>query len=157
MQSMHALDVLLPETAVFAGMAPEHLSLIAGCAKNVRFAPGEQLFRQGEPADTFYLVREGVVSTEIWVPGRGGVRVETIEAGEIAGWSWLIPPYRWHSDAHALDTVRALAFDGACLRGKCDTDPVLGYELLRRFSVLLVESLEATRLRLIDVYGRLPA
>jgi len=154
---MHTLEVLLPETKVFAGLEADQLALIAGCARNVRFAPGEQLFRQGEPADTFYLIREGQVSSEIWVQGRGAARLETIEEGEIVGWSWLIPPYRWHSDAHALDTVRALAFDGACLRGKCDTDPALGYELLRRFSGLLVESLEATQLRLIDVYGRLPA
>ncbi len=154
---MQTLDTLLPETAAFAGMRPEHLELIAGCAKNVRFAAGEQLFREGEPADTFYLVRHGQVATEMWVPGRGGVRIETIEPGEVVGWSWLIPPYRWHFDARALDTVAAMAFDGACLRGKCDADPFLGYELLKRFSELLVANLQATRLRLLDVYGRLPA
>ncbi len=153
---MRTLETLLPGTEAFAGMTSEHLELIAGCAKNVRFAAGEQLFREGEPADWFYLVRDGEIATEIWVPGRGGVRVETIEAGELVGWSWLIPPYRWHFDARALDTVRALAFDGACLRGKFDEDPVLGYELLKRFSGLLVLALQATRLRLLDVYGRNP-
>jgi len=152
---VQTLETLLPDSEAFAGMLPEHLEVVAGCAKNVRFAPGEQLFREGEPADTFYLVRAGQVVTEIWVPGRGGVRIETIEPGELVGWSWLIPPYRCHFDGLALDTVRALAFDGACLRGKCDRDPELGYALLKRFSELLAVRLQATRLRLLDLYGRL--
>ena len=82
---------------------------------------------------------------------------QTVDEGEVLGWSWLFPPYRWHSDARALDTVRALAFDGECLRGKCLADHELGYELFARFSKLLVKEIEMTRLRLLDLYGRLPA
>jgi CRP-like cAMP-binding protein len=154
---MQTLEALVVESPIFEGLSPEHLELISGCAKNVRFAPGEQLFREGEPADTFYLVRHGEVSIEIFVPGRGPVRIDTRGEQEVVGWSWLIPPYRWHFDARALDTVRALAFDGECLRGKCDADLVLCHQLLTRFSGLLVNEIQQTRLRLLDVYGRLPA
>jgi CRP-like cAMP-binding protein len=154
---MQTLEALVVESPIFEGMAPEHLELIAGCAKNVRFAPGEQVFREGEAADTFYLVRHGEVSIEIWVPGRGAVRIDTRGEGEVVGWSWLMAPYRWHFDARALDTVRALAFDGECLRGKLADDHELGFQLLSRFSTILVEQIEQTRLRLLDVYGRLPA
>lgn len=152
---MQTLEPLILENRLFDGLEPAHVELITGCAKNVRFAPGEQLFREGDPADTFYLVRHGEVSSEIFVPGRGGVRIQTHEEGDVVGWSWLIPPYRWHSDARALDTVRALAFDGECLRGKCAADHELGYALYSRFSSLLVAEIEMTRLRLLDVYGRL--
>jgi hypothetical protein len=79
--------------------------------------------------------------------------VETIEAGEILGWSWLFPPYRSHFDARALSSVRATAFDGACLRGKCEDDPALGYDLVKRFAQVFTERLQWTRLRLLDVYG----
>ncbi len=71
---------------------------------------------------------------ETYFPARGPVTIETLEAGEVLGWSWLFPPYRWHLDARALTTVRATAFDGACLRGKCEADPALGYELMSRFA-----------------------
>ena len=154
---MQTLEALVVQSPIFEGMAPEHLELIAGCGKNVRFASGEQLFREGEPADTFCLVRHGEVSIEIWVPGRGAVRIDTRAEGEVVGWSWLLPPYRWHFDARALDTVRALAFDGECLRGKTTADHELGFELLSRFSAVLVEQIEQTRLRLLDVYGCLPS
>jgi CRP-like cAMP-binding protein len=87
------------------------------------------------------------------VAGRGALTVETVDAGDVVGWSWLFRPFRWHFDARALDPVRAIALDGACLRGKCDQDHTLGYELLNRFSPVLLERLQATQLQLIDVYG----
>ena len=111
------------------------------------------LFREGEPADTFYVVRGGTVALETFAPARGGMTIETIDAGEVIGWSWLFAPYRWHFDARALSPVRATAFDGECLRGKCEQDPALGYDLMKRFAQVLIERLQWTRLRLLDVYG----
>jgi hypothetical protein len=90
---------------------------------------------------------------ETFAPGRGALTIETIDDGEVIGWSWLFPPHRWHFDARALDLVRGVVFDAACLRGKIDTDKVFGYELLNRFSPLMLERLQATRLQLLDVYG----
>ena len=68
------------------------------------------------------------------------------------GWSWLFPPYRWHLDARAIEAVRAVAFDGACLRQKSIDDHELGYELMRRFAEVIVSRLQATRMQLLDVY-----
>jgi CRP-like cAMP-binding protein len=87
------------------------------------------------------------------VPTRGAVVIETLEAGEVVGWSWLFAPYRWHFDARALSLVRATSFDGACLRGKAESDPKLGYELMSRFAQVMIRRLQWTRLRLLDVYG----
>ncbi|MGE5691838.1 MAG: cyclic nucleotide-binding domain-containing protein [Pseudomonadota bacterium] len=150
---MKSLDQTLGEHPLFAGLAPEYLELIAGCARNCGAAAGELLMRENEPADTFFLIRRGHVTLETYAPGRGAVSIETLDAGEVLGWSWLFPPYRNQFDARALDVVRAVCFDGACLRGKCADDPVLGYELMRRFSQVMSERLDATRLRLLDVYG----
>ncbi|HUK45583.1 MAG TPA: cyclic nucleotide-binding domain-containing protein [Gaiellaceae bacterium] len=150
---MQQLEDLLAEVPFFGGLGSHELETLAGCAGNVRFAAGQNLFREGDPADTFYVVRHGSVALETFVPTRGGVMIETIEAGEVIGWSWLFEPYRWHFDARALTTVRATAFDGACLRGKCDADPALGYALMSRFAQVLIERLQWTRLRLLDLYG----
>ena len=84
---------------------------------------------------------------------RGAIVVETLDPGEIVGWSWLFPPYVWHFDARAVDDVRAVAFDGACLRGKCDQDPVLGYALMQRVAHVMYERLQDARMRLLDLYG----
>jgi CRP-like cAMP-binding protein len=147
------LETVLAEVPFLEDLGDAQLALIAGCGSNVRFREGETLFREGDPADTFYVVRHGHVSLETFVPARGPMVIETIESGEVLGWSWLFPPYRWHFDARALSLVRATAFVGACLRGKCDADPALGYALMQRFAQLLIERLQWTRLRLLDLYG----
>ena len=150
---MRTLDALIVESPVFTGLDQDQLELIAGCAQNVVFPAGDRLFGEGDPADTFFLVRHGLVALDVAVPNRGQLTLETVGPGEIVGWSWLLPPYRWHFTGRAIDLVRAIQFDGACLRGKSDDDPRLGYALLTRFSQLLVNSLQATRLQLMDVYG----
>jgi CRP/FNR family transcriptional regulator, cyclic AMP receptor protein len=144
---------LMREVPFFHGMPTEAIELIASCGSNVHFEAGRLLFREGDPADTFYLLRHGSVSIEAYVPSRGSLVIETIDAGQVVGWSWLFPPYRWHFDAHAVTDVRATAFDGACLRGKCDQDPTLGYDMTSRFARMLIERLQWTQLRLLDIYG----
>jgi CRP-like cAMP-binding protein len=79
--------------------------------------------------------------------------IETLEAGDLLGWSWLFPPHRAHFDARALTLVRATSFDGACLRQKCAAEPEFGYDIMSRFAQVLIERLQWTRLRLLDVYG----
>ena len=114
---------------------------------------GEFLFHEGDPANQFYLVRSGRVRLETLVPGRAPVVLETIQAGEVIGWSWLFPPYLWHFDAVATESVRATVFDGKCLRGKCEENHDLGYELAMRSAQIMMQRLQATRLQLLDVYG----
>jgi CRP-like cAMP-binding protein len=153
---MQTIDALLAQVPSFDGMSPDHLALIAGCASNRVFEDGEYLAREGDPANAFYVIRKGDAALEIDVAQRGALVLETLHEGELVGWSWLLAPYRTHVDVRAIGTTHTIAFDGACLRGKCDADPVLGYDLLRRFATVIVERLQATRLRLIDVYGHVP-
>ena len=150
---MRTIDDLLRDVPAFAGMRDEHLALIAGCAANRGFDEGEYLMREGTPADHFHVIRVGAVALETHVPQRGTLLIETLHPHDLVGWSWLVAPFRTHFDVRATAPTRTIAFDGACLRGKCDRDPALGYELLRRFAPLIVERLQATRLQLSDVYG----
>ena len=150
---MHTLELILAEHPFFKGLEPRYMQLITGCASNVRFDVGTSIFREGEPADRFYLIREGKVALETFAAERGSIIIETVEAGEVLGWSWLFPPYRWHLDAMARERVAAVAFDGACLRGKCHEDHLLGHLLMERFGDLMLQRLQATRLQLLDVYA----
>ena len=129
------------------------MKLIAGCGSNVHFDAGAYLFREGEAADRFYALRGGSVSIEVHAPGRAAMTLQTAAAGEILGWSWLFPPYLWQFDARAREDVKATSFDGACLRKKCDADPALGYELMKRLARIVSRRLEATRIQLLDLYG----
>lgn len=152
---LHTLEPLLRTQKFFAGLDPAHLSLIAGCASTVAFPANDFLFRAGDPATTFFLIRQGRVALEIAAAGRddGALVIATLGEGEVAGFSWLIEPHRWEFDGRAIERVLAVSMDGTCLRGKCADDPRLGYELMRRFAGLSANRLQATRLQLLDVYG----
>lgn len=149
---MEGLERIVREHPFFAGMKDEFTSLLSGCAKNVRFEAGQFLFHEGEPADQFYLLRSGRVALQIAAPARS-VTIQTVGESEIVGASWLVPPYRWGMDAKALELTRAIAMDAACLRGKCEDDHALGYELMKRFMPILIQRLQASRLQILDVYG----
>jgi CRP-like cAMP-binding protein len=153
-ETMHTLEPIIKELPIFKGLGVEQLELITGCASNERFGAGEMIFREGEPADKFYIVRSGRVAVEILVPGHGPITVETVEAGEVIGWSWLFEPYVRRFNARSVELTRVIAMDGKCLRGKCDRDTALGYELMRRFARIMQDRLQAMLLQLIDVYAK---
>jgi len=148
------LEPLLGSHRFFAGLDPAYLTLLAGCAKNVVLPAGAFVFTEGASADRFYLIRDGVLALEVAAPGRSPIVVQTLRAGDVAGFSWLVDPrHRWQADGRVVERVRALEMDGTCMRGRCEADPRLGYELMRRFAGLATALLEATRLQLLDVYG----
>lgn len=150
---MQTLEPFLAEHPFFKGLNERLLAVIVGCAKNVRFNAGEFIFRESGAADQFYIIRHGKVSLEIFTPQKGPFTIQTIDEGNVLGWSWLYPPYRWHFDARATELTRAISLDGKCLRKKIEDDHDLGYELLMRFTHVVEDRLQATRLQLLDFYA----
>lgn len=150
---MEDLQSIIREHLFFQGMNQCYIKLLSGCAKNVRFEKEEFIFREGEHADTFYCIRSGNVALEIHAAQRGIIRIDNRSQGDILGWSWIVPPHRWYCDSRAVETVRALAFDGKCLRDKCEDDVAFGYEIYKRFVTLMHRSLQATRIQLLDIYA----
>ena len=150
---METLEPILSQHPFLQGLEKEHLALVVGCASNVRFDAEELLFDEGDEAEKFYIIRSGKVAVEMFIPGKGPMVIQTLGNGEVLGWSWLFPPYKWHFDARALELTRAIALDGKCLRKKCENDANLGYVLLKRFSQVMESRLSAMRLQLLDMYG----
>lgn len=151
--TMKTIREFLPQAPIFAGLDSEELAALAGCARNVHFAEGERLLGENGDADVFYLIRHGCVRLERFVPNRGSVTVETVEEGGVVGWSWLLESRRAHVDARADSPVAATAFDGSCLRAKLAANHELAQTLMYRLTQALIERLEATQLRMLDVYG----
>ena len=150
--TMETLERILIEHPFFSGIKEEYMELLVGCASNTRFEAGQFILREGEDADKFYLLRQGKVALEIYSPERGSVNIQTLQDGDILGWSWLVPPYKWRFDARAMELTRAIALDAKCLREKCERDHDLGYELLKRFSQVMTQHLTASRLQALNVY-----
>ncbi|MFO0792905.1 MAG: cyclic nucleotide-binding domain-containing protein [Candidatus Brocadiaceae bacterium] len=150
---MHILESYLAEHPFLKGLEPHHIKTIADCASDIQFDAGQSILHEGDEANNFYVIRHGKIAIKLFSAERGSLTIQTIGAGEVLGWSWLIPPYRWRFDAQAIEITRAVALDARCLRNKCEQDHDLGYELLKRFSSIVAHRLEATCLQLLDFYG----
>jgi CRP-like cAMP-binding protein len=150
---MRTIEQYLPDHPFFEGLDAPTLALVAGCATNISLAAGQYLCREGDPADRFFVVRRGRVAIEVHGPSAGTLVLDTADEGDVVGWSWLVPPYRSTFDARAAEATGVVAFDGACLRGKCENDPRLGYELMQRVSKVMNGRLVAAQVRLLDLYG----
>jgi CRP-like cAMP-binding protein len=135
------------------GMSPEQLGTLASAARDISFPARHRLFEDGGYATRFWLIRSGHVALDLHVPGEGPVVIETIGMGELLGWSWLFPPYRWAFGATAVTAVEAFEFDAPDVRECCSADPELGYELNQRVARVLAKRLQATRIRLIARSG----
>ena len=148
---MEDLSRVLQSHPFLADLAPEHLAFISGCARNMRFRPGEYLMREGDREDQLYLIRQGAVTIEMPAPGRDAICLETIGAGDVLGVSCLTPTAA-HLDCRARETVLAIAIDNACLQRKMNEDPRLGYAISMRLLERTYERLTRTRLQRLDVY-----
>lgn len=145
-----SLEPVLKSHPFFKGLSSEHLALVAGCAKNVVCREGF-LFKEKDPANEFYLIREGLLNLEV-ASRSGPIVIDRMGPGDIVGWSWLFPPYHWKFDGRVVEPLHLISLAGACLRAKCETDTRLGFDLMQRFNAVLIDRLQATRLSLVEAY-----
>ena len=148
------IESVLKGHPFFRDLEASQLGAIAECVSEAQYNAGDYIFKEGQPSEQFELIRSGEVALEIFVPGKGPVIIQTIGENSIMGWSWLVPPYKKQYDARASKLVRALVFDGKRIRGLCEQDPKLGYELLKRFSKIMSDRLWAARIQIMDVYAK---
>lgn len=148
---MKKIEDILETAPFFEGLGKKPLRLIESCARPVSFKLRQFIFREGDPADSFYLITSGSVSIETHAPHQD-LLIQTLGKGEVLGWSWLFPPCRWRFSSRALFPSEAIEVNGKKLRAQCEKDHDLGYELIKRFTRIVTERLEATRLQLLDLY-----
>ncbi|MCR4318463.1 MAG: cyclic nucleotide-binding domain-containing protein [Planctomycetes bacterium] len=147
-----ALLIAITQHKFCTGLSDAHLKTLASMAEAVSIEPGRFLIREGGKADRFYLIRTGKLFIEMYAPGRGAVPITTIGTGDVLGWSWSLPPYRWHFDAKALTLTRVVSLDANKLKDRCDEDHDFGYEIIKRLLLVAQNRLQQTRMHMLDLY-----
>lgn len=141
------------ETRLLVALPVAHRDRLMTLAEQISFDQDTRIFEEGSTADRFWVLRSGSVSLDLKVPGRRRVTVATLGPGDLLGWSWLFPPYKWDFGAEAFSPVRAYEFDGAAVRALCESEPTLGLDLVRTITQILAHRLVATRTKLIEQYA----
>ncbi len=134
----------------FVTLHPRHQEELAILARRCKFQSGDAMLRAGDAARTFYVIGHGIVNLTSAIPGGGSRTIQTLSDGDVLGWSWLFPPYRWHFDAQAATLVRAIAFDAALVRHLCEEDHELGFYLMRQFANVMLGRLQTARAQLLE-------
>jgi CRP-like cAMP-binding protein len=133
----------------FRDMKPEYRDILASGTTEMTFKPGQILFREGDPANQFYLIQSGRIALEAHGPSNGTVVVQRLGVGEVLGWSWLFPPFMWHFQARAEEPTKAIVLSGAHLLVAAERDREFGYELMKRVAQVVIQRLQATRKQLL--------
>jgi CRP/FNR family transcriptional regulator, cyclic AMP receptor protein len=142
----------LAEHPILTGLGEDLLASLAAHTRTVRFPAASRIFDEGQVADRFWLVCDGQVALDLHVPGRGTLLVDMVSPGAVLGWSWLFPPYRWRFGATAAAPTRAMEIEAGPVRELAANDAEFGRATYQRFSEVAVGRLQATRLRLLDVF-----
>jgi CRP-like cAMP-binding protein len=142
---------MLSQLPFFHDFSMDSLRLVSACAMHVRLEPGAEIFREGDPADRFYVILDGTIGIDACRADGTRDRLQVLGPGEVAGWSWLLPPHVWQFSATTLEPVNAICFAGTRLRQACETEPALGYHLVRAMAVGLVQRLQAARRRVLEL------
>ncbi len=150
--SKNILTKTLQEIEFLHDIAPEHLEQIAEIAHIREFDESDVVFRQGQAAESLYLVMFGNVSVEASMPGLGCRQILTVGPGELLGWSSLLEQSCYTTWARTPESARLLQIDVGRLLRICDRDPQFGYELMRRAALALAKRLNKTRNQLLDAY-----
>ncbi|QUQ64062.1 Crp/Fnr family transcriptional regulator [Kutzneria sp. CA-103260] len=137
---------------LLTGLSQTHIAVLSGAAQEVTFAAGDRLFTEGTPARGCWLVQRGCVAIDAGIPGRGPVVVQTVGPGEVVGWSWLVDPPRWHFGAVAVAPTVAIELDTDQLRAFAEHDPTFGYPVAVAMLAMVLDRLQTTRARLLDLY-----
>lgn len=147
------LNAYLKIHPMFSQLAPKHLELLAQHVEEKAFAKQDALFKQGDNADSFFVLLAGEVS--VGVPAVAGLPlvVQTLGINEVLGWSWLIPPYKWAFEAEVTQDSRVLVFDGKALRQAAERDNAFGYALMKQFAGLMSERLRAARSKMMESWA----
>jgi CRP/FNR family cyclic AMP-dependent transcriptional regulator len=147
------LEPYLSDHPFLKGMPKNYIEEMVGCASNVRFDEGQYVFREGDESTHFYFIRHGKLAIELFRPNKGALVVQTLGPGDVLSWSWLFPPHYRNLDCRAVELTRAIALDGKCMLEKLNQDRDLALEIMKRFSHIMEQELEALRLNLADMYG----
>src|SRR3954468_6604837 len=143
---------LLNEHPFTEAFWPEHVTRLASMAAETHFAAGELIFQEGDRSSLFYLLISGNVALEVVSPGRP-VRVATLLAGDVLGWSSITGENGKQFQARALEPIHALGFDGARLCHACEQDYAFGFIFMRSVLTVISGRLHSMRTQLLEVYS----
>jgi CRP-like cAMP-binding protein len=140
---------VLKKCEIFDGLSEAELDKVEALVEAVTFESGNYLMKEDEKGGRFYVVLKGRVEVEIQHPAtKEQTKIASVRAGELLGEMCLVDGTRRSASGRAAGEVKAIAIEDAKLRALMDSDPAIGYRLMRSIARLLASRVRDTNLRL---------
>jgi CRP-like cAMP-binding protein len=137
----------LASTPLFQKLDREQLEFLGDHFEVITLSGRETLRKAGAPADTFYIVMEGLV--DLYTRDKKQPKlVQTVGVGNVIGWSWAVAPYKWSYEVRAQTPAILAEFDAKAIKEKCSEDPAFGYAVMKRICDLMLDRLNHVRTQL---------
>jgi len=155
---MAILDVI-QECHVFKRLSSEQCQKLVSISREETYQGGEYVFRQGDQAQSLYVVEEGEVVLQLDLapsPGQGPPQwatLDIIKKGQAFGWSAIVEPHGFTTSAQAIQRCKCVAIDGVQLLNLMESDSILGYRVLKELSQVIASRLVRTRQALLTERG----
>ena len=141
---------MLTTQPFFDHLEPEFTEFIVDSAVIEQYDTHSYLFYEGDPATNFYCILTGSIGIQVFAGERGFVDIQELGPGDLAGWSWLFPPYKWFFSGEVIEPIRVISFDAVALRKICEENNDFGFEMAMRSASLVVQRVSETRNKLVE-------
>jgi CRP-like cAMP-binding protein len=144
----------------FGSLSDAQIKALAMIAEEKSIAKGAVIFKEGAPAEAFYLLIDGGVSlyfegnVEYQPKTRKDFLVGEINPGEVFAISALIAPYVYTTTVRADKNCQVVKFDATALNGLIEKDPKLNCTLMQNIANVAMERLAYTRVQLAAAWAK---
>jgi CRP/FNR family transcriptional regulator, cyclic AMP receptor protein len=148
-------EALLASVKVFSGLEPRELAEIASVAVPRTYDRGEIIFREGDPGDTCYVVRDGTVSIQREHPDGRTRALAELRHGAIFGELSMFGAETRSATAEVLEPASLVAILRADMQRVIRSSPDIAFKMLAELAdrVRLVNE-QLTRQSFQTVAGR---
>lgn len=137
---------------IFLDLKPFQLARLATVASLIELEPGVELITEGNPLDFTYILLEGDMTVENFVPAHGNVLTSHLGPLDICGWSALTPVVRQRTGTvKSLTPCRLVKLDSRQLIPMCEEDHDIGYCVYKRLANVAARTFLTTRLQLMNL------
>ena len=127
----------LKKIVIMSHLKDDMLDRIISITDFLKFEDQETIFKQGDIANRFYMVKRGKVLLEQRIAEKVTVSIGSIKPGFAFGWSTMIEEGYYTTDAVCAEPCEIFSMRGNKLRALCEKDPYMGYLLSLRLLVIL--------------------
>ena len=124
---------LLRNIPLFSKIEPSKLKLLAFASDRLTFAPGQELFHQGDPGDAAYIIMDGEAEVTIDTPA-GEISVAKVRKNDLIGEIAILCDVPRTATIKALSEVTTLAISKDLFFQMVTEFPDMAVEIMRELA-----------------------